>query len=141
MTEESRPASSTRCRGHRSPAAIIPLKERREWQPVRTGTRSVKFKTSQAHGVVLAFDIEGLVSLAQRNGCVIDDDLCADTWTETFEPCPIRVEKTRPRSPTVRPRPIWEIRANPMAPSREGELWKRHSGADGRISSVVPTGR
>ncbi len=28
--------------------------------------------TSQAHGVVLAFDIEGLVSVAERNDCVIE---------------------------------------------------------------------
>ena len=69
-------------------------------------------------------------------------DLSADTWTEAFGPSPIRVEETRARSPTVRPRPIWEIRANSMVPSREGELWWRPSvKPDGRISPVVRTGR
>ena len=58
-----------------------------------------------------------------------------------FGPSPIRVEETSARSPTARPRPIWEIPANSKVPSREGELWKRHSGRDGRISSVVRTGR
>ena len=63
-------------------------------------------------------------------------------WTGAFgHESNTMLQETRREAPTARSRPIWEIPANSKVPSREGELWKRHSGADGRISSVVRTGR
>ena len=46
-----------------------------------------------------------------------------------------------PLNRVVRRRSGQQVASNSKVPSREGELWKRHSGADGRISSVVRTGR
>ena len=44
-------------------------------------------------------------------------DLPAYSWTGASGPSPIRVQETRARSPTARPRPIWEIPADSRCPA------------------------